>query len=196
ALVYLVTPYSAQIENGVPAKAWVNVRYASTALVVAAPCAAWLTDRVARRLRPVLLLAAAVCLLDATRRSFRGPFAHVPIARLLVAAAAVALLVAVAVFAVRRLRQGAVLLAAVAACAAVGAGFADARRFLEHRYSSLDPTIAWIESRAPAHHRLGLVGAWPSPEFSPALAAYGPRFRNTVRFVGPVRRGILGQYGD
>jgi len=193
-LVYLVTPYSAQIENGVPGKAWVNVRYATTALVLAAGCAAWLTDRAGRRLRSLLLLVAAACVLDATRRSFRGPFAHVSIPRFLVAAAAVALLAAVAVAVRRRGRGVTVVLAALAACAAVGAGFADARHFLDHRYLGLDPTIAWIERHAPSHHRVGLVGVWASPEFSPALAAYGPRLRNKVGFVGPVRRGILGKY--
>jgi hypothetical protein len=86
--------------------------------------------------------------------------------------------------------------AGAALVVAVGTGYAMQHGFLRHRYDPLDPTIAWVREHAAHGQRIGLVGEWPSPEYSPALAMYGPRFQNRVSFVGPVRRGILGQYQD
>jgi 4-amino-4-deoxy-L-arabinose transferase-like glycosyltransferase len=200
-IAYLFTPYTAQTFNGVPARAWINVRYGAPALLLAAPLAAWLTAR-AGRFRLVLLVAVVAAVLEATTRSLHGDFADVPARRAALVATALAVLIATGVaigWAARRLGAGGrrALVAGSAAVALAGVltvGYAGQDRFAERRYLAVDPTLAWVQRNAPEDHRIALVGEWPSPEFSPALAMYGSRFRNEVVFLGPDRDGILDEY--
>jgi hypothetical protein len=192
-IAYVFTPYTAQTENGVPVKAWVNVRYATPMLLLAVPLAALLTQRAGRWLRPALLALAALFALDAMRRSFLGDFADVSLPRFL--AGAVALVLAAAFVHVRPRRDVAVA-AVLGLVLAIVAGYELQQRFLGDRYDSLDPTIAWVNENAPADARIGFAGVWTSPEWDPLLAMFGPRFRNEVEYIGPVRRGILNEYSN
>lgn len=200
-VAYVFTPFTAQTFNGVPARAWVTVRYGAGALLLAAPLAAWLSTR-SGRLRPVLLVAAVAALLEAAHRSLDGNFADVSLRRALAVAAAALLLAALAL-GVSRLagRLGPLARRVLAtSCAfavlagSLGVGYATQERFHDRRYENVDPTLDWVRSNAPEGRRIGLVGEWIPVEFSPAFALYGPRLRNEVLFVGPDRDGIIDEY--
>lgn len=192
-IAYVVTPYTAQTENGLPVKAWVNVRYATPMLLLAVPLAALLTQRGGRWLRPVLLALAALFTLDAMRRSFLGNFADVSLPRFLAGAAVLTLAAALVRL---RPRRDVAVAAALGLVVAIVAGHELQQRFLDDRYDALDPTIAWVNANAPEDTRIGFAGVWTSPEWDPLLAMFGPRFRNEVEYIGPVRRGILNEYAE
>jgi hypothetical protein len=85
-------------------------------------------------------------------------------------------------------------LAGAAFVALIAVGYVDQRKFIAHRYATFDPALTWVHRYAPANHRIGLAGEWPNKFFSPPFAVLGPRLRDEVSFIGPVRSGIMSQY--
>jgi hypothetical protein len=201
-VAYLFTPYSAQLStNGLPDTAWVNVRYGVPALELAVPCVAWLADRAGRFRWPLLLLAILALLEDVHRSIGSGPW-YVSPARIGGVAAISIALIGVAVVARRvvaglntPVRFGAIGATAVFVTIAIAAvGYADQRRFLDHRYTTFDAALTWVQKHAPKDRRIGLAGEWKYAFFSPEFPMFGPRFRNRVSFIGPVRKGMLLEY--
>jgi hypothetical protein len=171
--VYVVTPYSAFGPEGAPVLASASTRYALPALMACAVVAA----RV-RWAAPLLAIGA----LDGLRRALDLPAGKV----VLGIAAALVLAGAVRILASRpRLA-----LAATAVALAILAAVARERANTQS-YAPLDPTLAYVERRAPSGHEVGLAGIWSPDGVSPVLPAFGPRLGNRVAYVGEFRDGML-----
>ena len=194
-LAYVATPYSAQGPPGDPHFAWVNTRYGVPALLIGAACGAWAIGLVRER-RWIVEGLVALAVLDAAWASIRGPFLSV---RPAVVAVAVAIAICGLGFyvALRRCDPtrrghaaaaggGVLAMVLIVAAALLGDRAADGGR-----YSSLDPSIAWIEQHASEGRRVAMTGQWEPSDWHPVLALFGPRFGNEVRFIAARRRGTL-----
>ena len=87
------------------------------------------------------------------------------------------------------------LLTAAILLAAAGGGYALQRRFNADSLRGRDPVIDWVLTHAPSHTRIGLTGSW-STDAPPVLAMFGPRFGNTVRYVGRVDGGLVRHFSS
>jgi hypothetical protein len=188
ALLYTVTPYTAQGLDGFPVLINANTRYATPALVVAAPLLAWAATRLGllRIAVEVALLVEIVIDLDRYVPVSAGRLA---IAGLLLAAAAAACAAWSRLPSALRVAPaaGAVLVAGVFA-------YQYQRSLARTAYSPNDPAVSYVLSRAPAHSRIGLAGEWTAQGLVPVAPLFGPRLANDVAYVGPVLEHRLEQY--
>lgn len=192
AATYAVTPYTAFGLADRPFLTGANTRYLLPALMLAAAVTAAASTRVGR-LRPMLELLAVAAVLDGVRRSFSEPAEQV------VAVALGAGLVALGVYAVRRLSPGArrtvaLPVAVVVILLLVALGHDRQREFNDGRYEGIEATTDWIARNAPGGHRIGLAGVWGVNTLSPVLPAYGKRLGNHVEYLGPTVDGQLREY--
>jgi hypothetical protein len=189
AVVYTITPYTAQGLNGFPVLINANTRYATPALIIAAPLLAWVATRLG-----VLRLAIEVALLVEILIDLNK---YVPVSG---GRFTVALLVLAAVAAAWRLsRSGLPALARVAPAAGVlvaGAALAYhyQRELSGTPYSPSDPAVSYVLAHDPGHTRIGLAGEWTAQGLVPVAPLFGPRLENDVQYVGPVLQHRLEQY--
>jgi hypothetical protein len=189
AAIYALTPYTAQGLNGVPVLIDANTRYATPALIVAAPLLAWLATRLG-----LLRIAAEVVLLIEILNNL-GRYLPVSAGRFVVA-----VLVLAAVAAAWGLwRSGIPTLprAAPAAGALLAAGafaYHYQRALARTPYNPSDPAVSYVLAHAPAHARIGLAGEWTAQGLVPVGPLFGPRLANDVAYIGPVVEHRLEQY--
>lgn len=187
---YAVTPYTAFGPEGAPILAGANTRYAVPALLVAAPLAAWLLDRLGRW-RLVLAWIALVAIVDGVARAgeVRAGAAIAAVLLLAGGLAAGLLLRRRPFLAISRSSAGVTLVGILAVAVVAGAAIQD--RFNDGRYLGLDPTYDWVLTEAPAGSKVGLAGRWPVEIVSPVWPLFGPRVDNEVRYVGELRQEML-----
>jgi hypothetical protein len=197
--LYTVTPAGAQGFLDAPFAGIVqeNARWAAPALLLAATVTAWCAGRLGRW---GLLLEAAgvVAVVDGIAHGLRLTPGYWGIGALAAAGAGGAVAIA------RRRRRPraaplirATVLPAVAACAAacvIVGGELDQRRFNAKRYGRIDPTIDWVHAHAPSHRRVGIAGEFGGALGPQLLSMFGPRFGNSVAYVGPWDGGFLREY--
>jgi hypothetical protein len=206
AVVYAATPYTALGLRDRPVLAFANVRYALPAVMVAAALAGWMSTRNAR-LRPPIALALLIMTLDGVRRTLLSGPGHVRVGTgTLVVGLSVVLVATLAAAVVtprlapairRRGSRTSLAAAALAVLGIVAAGVAGRhveRVFDDAPYLGGDRVVAWLTTRTPAGHRVGLVGIWDVNGPAPVRPAFGPRLRNDVAYVGPFVRGLLRRY--
>jgi hypothetical protein len=197
-VVYAITPFSALGPEGRPLQVDANARYFLPALLLAAALCAWLAGRLGRT-RIVLELVAVAAVGDGVRRAFDISRAQWVVVAVLIFAALVAI---VRVWPrVRGWRPGsrraAIALVAAALLAlpvVAAAGRLQQDRFNLHRYRGSDPVLDQLQRAAGK--RVGLAGSWSNAGLSPVLPAFGPRFANTVQYVGPSDQTMLRRYTD
>lgn len=188
-LAYLVTPYSALGPPGDPIQTAVNTRYAVPALILAGALAATVLPR-GGHTRPWI---GGIVLLAIVYALAHGP--DVPTVSLLLAAITTVGCLAAASLAGgaprRRLLQAFVLVFAIA----VAGGLMLERRFLDGRYAgefaTLDRVLAETDAKPES---IALAGAWDLRGTQPILPLFGPRFENSVEFVGGFEEGMLRAY--
>jgi dolichyl-phosphate-mannose-protein mannosyltransferase len=187
AALYVITPYTALGAHNQPLQVDANTRYLIPAIVPAAGLAAAAATFL-NRWRWLIELALFAGIVESVRRAFglhvSGTVAIVGL--LVVLAASVAT-------SAWRPRRPAVAVGGVIV-AIVALAIVQRHRFDDRRYRS-DQAVAWIVEHAASGHRIGLAGSW-SNYLSPILPAFGPRFANTVTYVGPTIRHMLQQYGS
>jgi hypothetical protein len=90
-----------------------------------------------------------------------------------------------------------VLLTGVCAAipAAAIAGYETQKRFNGIRYAGQDPTIDYALERLEDGERVGLAGTWVDAA-PPVLAAFGPRLRNRVAYIGRDDGDFLRRYTE
>jgi hypothetical protein len=180
--VYAALPGTALGNRGDPSLASVNTRYAIPSLLLAAPVLAWLAGRLPRVVAVVLELAlvAAVAAGADSGYEVRG-------ARDVMLAALGLALVAVAGWALWRVRRRRPVVIAAAALAAV-LGLAGARHVEQRinvgRYLGTDPAIDVLLRLAPGDRRIGLAADWSVSGLSPIWPSFGTRIGNEVEYVG------------
>jgi hypothetical protein len=189
-LIYLVTPYTAQGPPGQPVFAAANARYVVPALTIGAAVSAWLCGR-AGRARLLIEIAAFLGFIHALRGDPHVSATAVAAAGLALAATGGAIWIArTRPWPGRSWRSP--LAAAVGACSVLvvaGGLYAHERRFEHRRYAGSEGVGRWIGTHAPSGHRVGVVG-----EGFVVHPLFGPRLRNHVEYVGPVRQGLLRVY--
>jgi len=84
--------------------------------------------------------------------------------------------------------------AATALVAFIAGGYAVQRDFNDDRYLGADPVVDVVS--AGEGRRIGLSSVWTDDGISPVLPAFGPRFENDVRYVGPVVDEMQQRYED
>lgn len=188
AVAYAVTPYTAQGLAGMPILVDANTRYLSPALVLAAPLLALAAGRIGR-LRPVLELALLVSLLVDLHR-----YLTAPAGRLAVTAIALIAVGGLAVVLARGRARRLLGYAAAVSIAAVAVAYHYQRVLARTPYAPGDPTVAYVLANAPAHTRIGITASWTAQGLVPVAPLFGPRFQNTVAYVGPWIQHRLEQY--
>jgi hypothetical protein len=197
-VVYAITPFSALGPEGRPLQVDANARYFLPALLLAAALCAWLAGRIGRG-RVVLELFAVAAAGDGVRRAFDISRAQ----WLVVAVLFFAGLVAIVHLwpRVRGWRPGSRRAATALAVAALlalpvvaAAGRLQQDRFNLHRYRGSDPVLDSLQRSSGK--RVGLAGSWSNAGLSPVLPAFGPRFANTVQYVGASEQTMLRRYTD
>jgi hypothetical protein len=158
---------------------------------MAAPVAAWAAGRLGRW-RVAVEALCVVAVVDGLARGFdlsRGDLA-------IGLAAALVLALALRAGVARRPlgRAATVGVAAAVAVTAAVVGYDSQERFNDKRYRGLTPTIDWVAANAPEGRRIGLAGGFAVGPVAPILPMFGPRLRNQVEFVGPLRRDMLGHH--
>jgi hypothetical protein len=199
AIAYAVTPYSAGGPAGNPVLVGPNARYLVPALVIGVVVAVAAVGAVRWAAAPFALLALAA-VVDGIRWSLRGTLigTYLGAAGWLVGIALVLFLGWGMLWLWPRLPRDRHL--AMGTAATVGlvivavAGYAVQRHYGEHRYMGDDPTIDWIDRHAATGERIGLAGLWTDRGISPVLPAFGPRFGNSVSYLGRFEEGMLRAY--
>lgn len=199
---WAITPGSAPGYEGQPVVD-ITVRWLVPAPLLGVAVVAALSTRLGRWAGAVdvaLLIAVAHSVLLADNRP-PGRTVAEALVMLLVAGAGVAAAIWLAprwrALGMRSRVAGAVAAVAAVAVLALGVGVAariDQVRFHESGYAALDPSFAWIESRAPSSARIGIAGESSLDGVSPILPAFGPRLANEVAYVGPWKDELLRQY--
>ncbi len=195
AVVYVVTPYTAQGYRNVPLLIAANTRYGMPALILAAPLLAWSVQRIGAW----GLLVEAALLVEIALNLHR----YLPVggARIVGAALIVAILAAT-VASARRPRlfriataSAALALAGVLALAgALALVYHDQRVLARRPYTPQDPAVSYVLARAPAHTRIAVTGEWIRPV--PIAPLFGPRMQNEVDYLGPWIGHRLEQYSS
>jgi len=196
-LAYIVTPYTAAGLENDPSGAAVNARYVIPALVAGAPACAWLLTQIGGRARIALEALVGLLVLDGLLRASGQPGGEVGRGSVLAAA----VIVAAGILLWPRFRalwpritatpRRVVLVAAVTAFTLLVAGAVVESGFSSKRYVGLNPTIDFINTRAPAGNSIGLVGeGWVS------YPMYGPRLENEVEPVATRVDEMLRAYSD
>jgi hypothetical protein len=195
AVVYVITPYSAQGVRGAPVMVAANTRYAAPALLLATPLLACALGRL-RRSRPIgeaTLLALTV--VD-VRRYLPSGAGHVLLGALVVIAVAVAYRWwSRALHAPPPRPRIALGAGAAAVLIALGAlGYHYQRLLAGAPYTPSDPVVDYVLAHAPAHSRIGLTGEWLAQGVVPVAPLFGPRLENHVDYVGRFVQHRLEQY--
>jgi hypothetical protein len=190
AALYAITPYTAQGLDGFPVLTSANTRYATPALILAAPLLAWVATRLGllRIAVEVTLVVAIVIDLDK----------YLPVSAGRLAVAAVLLAAAAAAWWLSRTGLRPVFRAAPAAgvlLAAAVFAYHYQRSLARTPYNPSDPAVSYALAHAPAHTRIGLAGEWTAQGLVPVAPLFGPRLANDVAYVGPVIEHRLEQYG-
>jgi hypothetical protein len=189
AAVYALTPYTAQGLNGFPVLIAANTRYATPALIVAAPLLAWLATRLGA-LRVLIEVALVVEILTALNK-------YLPVSSGRLAVAVLGLVAVAGAWALWRSRLPA-LWRALPATGVLLAGAAFAyhyqRALSRAPYSPSDPAVSYVLAHDPAGTRIGLAGEWTAQGLVPVAPLFGPRLANDVAYVGPVIEHRLEQY--
>ena len=178
AVVYVITPYTAQGYRNVPLLIAANTRYAMPALVLAAPLLAW----VVQRMRAWGLVVEMALLVEIALNLHR----YVPVggARVVAGVLVAAIIVAIIVWVSRPRRLP--LAAGIAGLLLAGAlalVYHDQRVLARRPYAPQDPAVSFVLARAPAHTRIAVTGEWIRPV--PIAPLFGPRLQNEVDYLGP-----------
>jgi len=200
ACAYAITPAGSQGFAAAPLRGFVgaNSRWLVPAMLLAAPAAAWSLGRLGRaRLGAQLVVAIAV--LAGVRQTFSVSPARLVLTALVLGAAAAGawLLVRWRPWSADGSRRALVAaLAAIGVLGVIGAGQAQQHRYNDRRFVGRSEVVDWMLLHAPGGHNVGIAGGWSGGAFVPTYAMFGPRLRNDVTYLGPVRRGQVGQYGS
>lgn len=192
-VAYFVTPASAQggADRPIAGAVYANSRYVVPAIPLGLAVLARWIDGAGRR-RVWLYGALLIAMVDAARHSF---FLSVPQAVTLVGATILGM-AALRLGGRRVYARRATLTLAAVAVAAIPAGYAVQKRFNAGRYLGAEPAVDWLVASAGSGHRVGIVGRYAQHGrlTSPILPAFGPRFENSVAYVGRDIGGFLEDY--
>jgi len=175
---YAITPYTAQGPAGMPLLVIANTRYGAPALLLAAP----LLAVAAPQLGPLRLVVEVVLLIQI--RAGLHQYIAAPAGRLIVAGV-ILLALAAAAWALRRSPSARAALAAVAAIGAVAFSYHYQRVLSVQAWTPDDPTLDYVLAHAPAGKRIAVTGTWTVQGVVPVAVLFGPRFGNTVDYLGP-----------
>ncbi|MET0761179.1 MAG: glycosyltransferase family 39 protein, partial [Thermoleophilaceae bacterium] len=190
-LGYVLTPYTALGLDGVPTAVAGQARYATPALLLAAPLLAWVAGRLGK-LRVGVELLTLLAVMDGVGRAFDVTAANLVVAVVGLAAATGA---GYAIYVARHHRRILVPVAAATALAAFGIADFRQHEFDDGRYET-DAVIAYLSDTAPGNARIALAGGPPSAEVAPAWPAFGKRLDRTVEYLGHEVNGQLREYDD
>ncbi len=187
ALLYSVTPGSAQGAEGAPLNALPNARYLVPAAVPTAALAGWVIARLGRWGVAAAGLALAA-IVDATHYAVGFGWGAFGIA-FAVLVASIPLTLGFA-RAPRRVAVGA--LAAVLVGVGIGGQLVQAH-YSRHRFANADPAVTWILRNGRPGSRVGLTGYW-AWDAKPVYPSFGPRLRNRVEYLGVRKSSRLKRY--
>jgi len=204
---YVVTPASALGPEDMPILAGANVRYVVPAFIVAAGLTGWAIGLAPRWAQIATLVVALAATVDGLRTS------HLTGGGTVYASFAVGAIAVLASYrgrtqlagvlsrmarldTGRRLRAGWAGVAAVVVILAVLIPVGDRyqRQFNADRYLGFDPTLDWVNQKAPTGQSIGLTGVWTLAGLAPIYPAFGPRLGNEVVYHGPFVREIVRRY--
>jgi hypothetical protein len=186
AIAYTLTPYSAQGFDGHPILVNANTRYGVPALLLATPLLALATQRLPRRIRPLLDAILLTLLIIDLRKYLVSTTGRVALSVAVVIVAAAVLYAAPS-----KLRLA---LTAAAATALAALGYHYQRVLADRPYLPSDPTVDYVLSHVPAGTRIGMTGTWTAQGLVPVAPLFGPRLQNQVSYVGPWVQHRLEQY--
>jgi hypothetical protein len=177
-IAYFITPYTAQGAAGMPVLVIANTRYGAPAILLAAP----LLAVAAARLGPLRILVEVVLLLQIRA----GLHEYIPAsAGPLIVTGAILGALAAAGWALRRTPSGRRAVAAAVALGAVAFSYHYQRVLSAQPWTPDDPTIDYVLAHDPAGTRIAVTGTWTVQGVVPVAPLFGPRFQNTVDYVGP-----------
>ena len=178
ALVYVITPYTAQGYRNIPLLIAANTRYGMPALILAAPLLAWVVQRIG----PWGLLVEVALLVEIALNLHR----YLPVggARIAEGALVVAIIVAILISASQppRLRVAAPI-AGLLLAGALALVYHEQRVLARRPYAPQDPAVSYVLARAPADARIAVTGEWIRPV--PVAPLFGPHLQNEVHYLGP-----------
>lgn len=189
-LVYAVTPGSAYGTKDLPVEGFVNIRWLTPGVALAAATCAFIASSTGGW-GILLELGGLAAIADGIKL---GPSVDTGS---IITVGLVAFAVAATVLAMRRwtrpwrgcLRPAIVLV--IAAVAVIAGGRADERSFDKGFYKAYDPVLGWIGAHAPSGHRIGFTGGVGKNALADITPAFGPRLGNQVTYVGDVVRHSL-----
>jgi hypothetical protein len=163
-----------------------NTRYAGPAVVLAAPLLAVAAARL-RAGRIVVEAALLGCVVAGLNRYVAAPAPRV-------VATAGALLAAAATCWLARRTRLVLIVPALVACVAIVTIYHDQRVLADRPWLPDDSTVDYVLAHHPSGTRIGITGTWTAQGLVPVAPLFGPRFGNTVGYVGPIVRHRLEQY--
>jgi hypothetical protein len=186
-IAYFITPYTAQGAAGMPVLVISNTRYGAPAVLLAAP----LLAVAAARLGPLRLVLEVVLLLQI--RAGIDQYIPASAGPLMVTRVILLALIAV-IWALRRTPWARAALAAIAAAGAVAFAYHYQRVLSVEPWTPADPTINYVLAHDPSGARIAVTGTWTVQGVVPVAPLFGPRFQNTVDYLGPFVEHRLEQY--
>lgn len=183
-VIYTTLPYTGQGTEGDPSQVIAGTRYAVPGLLLALAATAAALARAPLPLRVAAAAAGIVVLAHELERLSSYPGFDVT-GMGFVEGAFVAAFLAGGVVALRRWP---IAVAAAALLLVVAGARIIQERYMEDRYRH-DPAFAFLSSGRDGE-RIALAGITGRHE-SINVAAFGPRFDNDVRFLGPRKQGLL-----
>jgi hypothetical protein len=164
-----------------------NTRYGAPALLLAAPLLALAAARIG-----VLRLVVEVLLVLQLRA---GLHEYIPesAGRLLVTGVVLVAL-GLSAWVVHRIRPARTALATVAAVVAIVFAYHYQRDLAGKPWTPEDPTTDYVLTHAPTGTRIAVTGTWTVQGLVPVAPLFGPRFGNTVDYLGPFVRHRREQY--
>lgn len=195
ALVYAVTPYTAQGLAGQPGNVGANTRYLVPALLLAGPLAAWCAARLPR-VRRVIEALLFLAVLEALTRTFDLDRAKLIATVVVVAGVGIAALKTAQQWSGLAQRQRRLTVMGIGLVAVVALAFYgrhQQRDYETARQFAFEPVIARLTAPGDEGTRVGVAGVWDTRGLAPPLAAFGDGLKNHVEYVGDFRRGLMQQ---
>ena len=200
---YAVTPYTAGGPEGMPLLVGADSRYVVPALALAAAIGAWVAG--ASRWGAVAFAGAGLlAVLHGVDQAAGGEITGAqPSTRDRVGACGPPIVLAGAAWTLRtRLRRfdwngvrPALIVGVLLACGCGPvAGNQVQEEFNESRFRGGDPAVDVVIDASGEPRRVGLTGVWTDAGISPILPSFGPRFENTVEYVGPIEQEMQQRY--
>jgi hypothetical protein len=206
-IAYLITPYTALGFAGKPVLVDANTRYGIPALILGAPLAAVAIARLGRW-RVIVELGLLISMFVDLHRylpSIGG--SRLVLNAILVVIVLVALLLRVLQARGRALlvERFGIQLGRIGPARAIGLlplilvvclalAYHWQRTLSTTPYEPNDPTVDYVLAHYPAHTRIGVTGIWNTGGTELPAPLFGPRFENTVSYVGPFIDHRLAEY--